>query len=72
MSKNPVFYYSFGYRGNNNLLTFENNIQKTFGVPHGDEVLYIFPIVPSSSLTKKDEFVIGLTVDFWTSFAING
>lgn len=70
--KSPIYFYSFGYRGNVNLIFFERNITDNFGSPHGDDILYLFAMVPSNLVTKKDEQMIELMVDFWTSFAING
>ncbi|XP_033227859.1 esterase FE4-like isoform X2 [Belonocnema kinseyi] len=72
ISKNPVFYYMFNYRGSANYITLETKVKRNIGVVHGDELLYLFPILPSSDLTEDDKFVIDIMVDLWTSFATNG
>ncbi|XP_043476976.1 juvenile hormone esterase-like [Leptopilina heterotoma] len=70
--KSPVYFYSFGYRGTVNLIFFERNVTENFGAPHGDDILYLFAIVPKNFVLEKDEKMINLMTDLWTNFAING
>ena len=70
--KSPIYFYSFGYRGSSTLFSIDTNITENFGVAHGDELIYLFPMSNTITPTKTDKYVTDLMVDLWTSFAING
>ena len=76
--KNPIYFYSFGYRGTFSGTSTATGDNKNVGVSHADDLIYLFPTspkkfkMPGLKMTAKDKSVIDLMVDLWTSFAING
>ena len=70
--KSPLYLFSFGYRANESLVFLENGLRGNIGVTHAEELLYLFPYVPSEKTKNVNQKVIDLMVDLWTSFAING
>ncbi|XP_043467862.1 juvenile hormone esterase-like [Leptopilina heterotoma] len=75
--KSPNYFYRYIYRGKNSLLT---NIlsNENFGAGHAGEIVYLFPIQyffinrTDAYFTDNDRMMSKITVDLWTSFAING
>lgn len=75
--KNFNYFYNFGYRGTFGFTNVTTGNNKNIGVSHTDELNYLFKSYPQdfglkSNYTKKDEFIIDVMIDLWTSFAING
>ena len=70
--KSPIYFYSFGYRGDIALIMMDFNITKNIGVGHAEELIYLFPKGIQGGFPKKDEKILNLMVDLWTSFAANG
>lgn len=70
MIRNPLYVYSFGYRGNESLISLQEGLKENVGVTHSEELLYLFPFVNNTN--KVDQQMINLMTDLWTSFAING
>ena len=75
---NPIYFYSFAYRGTFSGTSKALGDNRNIGVSHGDELIYLFPMspkifkTPELKMTATDKSVIDLMVDLWTSFAING
>ena len=71
--KSPFYLYSFGYCGNESLISLQYGLKENIGVSHSEELIYLFPfLVPLNITNKVDQEMINLMVDLWTSFAING
>ncbi|XP_043476975.1 esterase FE4-like [Leptopilina heterotoma] len=71
--KSPFYFYSFGYYSLNMNKIFDIfDIKKNVGVPHAEELGFLFSSNTTSAINENDEFVLNLMVDLWTSFAING
>lgn len=76
--KNSAYLFNFGYRGTFSMTNVTTGSNENIGVCHTDEMNYLFPSYPedfglkSANYTKKDESIIDIMVDLWTSFAING
>ena len=75
--KNPIYLYSFGYRGRVTLQSgIENN--RNLGVGHGADVVYIFPFsatsvgLPEGNFTAAEQAISDLLIDVLTSFATDG
>ncbi|XP_043467740.1 esterase FE4-like [Leptopilina heterotoma] len=75
--RNKNYFYNFGYRGALSLTALSGD-KKNYGVSHGDDILYLFPITYSTitttnkNFTGSDEKISRLMVDYWTSFATSG
>lgn len=76
-----TFYvYDFRYRGNLSFALGLGGKLGTCGVAHGDDHFYLFPlngsfIGPQYSnlqLTEKDDTIIDVVIDLWTSFSSTG
>ena len=76
--KNPIYCYSFGYRGTFSVTSKIIGDNRNIGVSHADELKYLFPEsanyfkAPNLRYTVTDQLVIDIMVDLWTSFASNG
>ncbi|XP_043467863.1 uncharacterized protein LOC122502062 [Leptopilina heterotoma] len=75
--KSSNYFYQFVYHGDTSLFSnFLSN--ENFGVGHADELLFLFPFSyfiihkTDADLSDNDRIMSKLTVDLWTSFAING
>ena len=68
--KNPIYLYSFGYRGRVTLQSgIENN--RNLGVGHGADVVYIFGL-SERNFTPAEQAISDLLIDVLTSFATDG
>ncbi|XP_018317059.1 esterase E4 isoform X1 [Mycetomoellerius zeteki] len=75
---NASIYFSlFAYEGTFSN-TFSSGIPVTYGVSHGDELNYLFPILNNKYKnmllhnTESDITMINIMTEMWTSFVING
>ena len=76
--KNPIYLYLFAYRGTFSVTSKVTGDNRNLGVSHADELKFLFPALPHSfklprlKFTSKDQSVVDIIVDLWTSFATNG
>ena len=54
-----------------NILELGYGINKNLGIAHGGELPSLFTMGPMRYLSARDEYIMGVMVDLWTSFAIN-
>lgn len=78
-AKNPVYLFSFEYRGTASYsYFFSGGSTKNLGVAHADELLYLIPGPkamfgpPGYENSDADWIMVEKMVQLWTSFAING
>lgn len=73
VTKNPFYFYSFGYYSLNMNKIFDLfDIKKNVGVPHAEELGFLFSTNETNTINDNDEKILNLMIDFWTSFAIDG
>lgn len=73
VTKNPFYFYSFGYYSRNMNKIFDLfDLKKNVGVPHAAELGFLFSSNIIDTISENDEKILNLMIDFWTSFAING
>lgn len=75
VSKSPVFFYEFNYRGKHSLSNHYARSLDDFGVSHGDDTQYIISIGVADLLTDTpalDQKTIDFMTDLWASFASTG
>ncbi|KAL3282168.1 hypothetical protein HHI36_005363 [Cryptolaemus montrouzieri] len=74
-SKKPIFTYLFAYQSESSFSELINP-GKIYGVSHGDELLYLFPMgdtmLPHRKETDTDKKVMKLMTSYWTNFAKTG
>lgn len=68
--KNPSYLYRFGYFGTKSTWYISATWPFENGVPHGDDLPYLFPIF--DDLSDEDVIVAKRLVKLWTSFAATG
>ncbi|XP_046493230.1 esterase E4-like isoform X1 [Neodiprion pinetum] len=68
---NPQYFYTFDYRGALSLSYAYGGTKSYCGVPHGEELLYLFPN-NNETRSKKDYEMVNVMLELWTSFAIHG
>jgi len=74
-SKQPVYYFLFGYRGTKSFTPFFGDSSHDYGVCHQDELLYLFStelfgeFKPNESAEKE---MIDVMTTLWTNFAKTG
>lgn len=73
LSSSPVFYYRFSYDGAFGLGKKEHNLEDYPGVPHADDLYYLFN-ANDPEVTKDDPALVVRErfVKLWTSFAKSG
>ncbi|XP_046736182.1 juvenile hormone esterase-like [Diprion similis] len=74
---NPQYFYNFDYRGALSSSYTYGDTTTNYGVPHGEELIYLFPETArfssfNKTRSKKDYKMVNIMVDLWTSFAIQG
>ncbi|XP_075211795.1 esterase E4-like isoform X2 [Lycorma delicatula] len=72
----PAYLYLFNYRGAHSVTDKITGGNGDYGVCHGDELQYLFPLklyVPNrESVTGKEKKIVDEVVNLWTNFAIHG
>lgn len=71
-----MFFYKFEYEGSTTLSVLFGDKFKKYGVCHGDELQYLFPIgeqiFRDIPLSEKDNRMIDLMTNLWFNFAKTG
>ncbi|CAH1405382.1 unnamed protein product [Nezara viridula] len=69
----PIYFYRFGYRGQNSLSNIVSGTDINWGVSHGDDTLYIFNATYLlSESTPSDRAMINIMSGMWANFTITG
>ncbi|KAF2892971.1 hypothetical protein ILUMI_13205 [Ignelater luminosus] len=74
-TRQPVYYYAFGYRGAISHSELFGKTTYNFGVCHADELLYLFDpksLFPNYEPTSIDRGITDILTTLWTNFVITG
>lgn len=74
-SKQPVYYFLFGYRGSNTFGSLFGNDPYDYGACHCDELLYLFNFdlfFPNYKPNESDKKMIDVLTTLWKNFAKTG
>ncbi|NP_001295468.1 venom carboxylesterase-6-like precursor [Athalia rosae] len=72
VTRSPVRYYYFTYRGAHSLSEEMSGTTEDFGVSHADDLAYVIDVLFDSSTTQKDRDMQKLLGNLWVSFATKG
>lgn len=71
--KNNIFFYKLAHRGVHSFSEFFGDPSINYGVCHGDELQYLFPIpFPGEGPNEADQKMSKHITTLWTNFAKNG
>lgn len=72
----PIYYYYFAYRGSASFSRIFGDPTQNYGVSHGDELQYLFPVgeqlFQDTPLNKEDHKMIDILTSLWFNFAKSG
>ena len=72
----PIYYYYFGYRGSSSYNGIYGDPNNDYGVCHGDELQYLFPVgeklFKDTPLSETDEKMVDFMTTLWSNFARTG
>ncbi|KAF2879713.1 hypothetical protein ILUMI_26463 [Ignelater luminosus] len=74
-TKQPVYYYTFGYRGAISYSELYGDSSYNYGVCHTDELLYLFDpkgLFPNYEPTSTDRNITEILTTLWINFATTG
>ncbi|KAF2885851.1 hypothetical protein ILUMI_20324 [Ignelater luminosus] len=74
-SKQPIYYYLFGYKGSSSFCDLITDDSEEYGVCHSDDLLYLFNLdlfFPDSKPTESDKKVTDFMTTLWANFAKYG
>ncbi|CAH1959948.1 unnamed protein product [Acanthoscelides obtectus] len=69
--KSPVYHYSFAYEGSLSITLVLGNTREYLGVAHGDDAMYILPLV-DIAVSEKDRRMADTLIGIVVSFMKNG
>ncbi|XP_046629890.1 venom carboxylesterase-6-like [Neodiprion virginianus] len=77
LAGNPQYLYTFNYLGSLSFTFFYGGSTVEYGVAHGDDLIYLFPLestfqIFNKTMSSADLEMVETMVELWTSFAING
>uniref|UniRef100_A0A348G5Z4 Carboxylic ester hydrolase n=1 Tax=Odontomachus monticola TaxID=613454 RepID=A0A348G5Z4_ODOMO len=72
----PTYFYYFAYRGSASFSSIFGDNTKDYGVSHGDDLQYLFPVgeqlFQDTPLSKDDHRMIDVMTSLWFNFASSG
>ncbi|XP_066251364.1 venom carboxylesterase-6-like [Euwallacea similis] len=75
-TKQPVYYYLFGHKGEASFTTIFGGGDIDYGVCHADDLQYLFPVAdslfPDKSMSDDDKCVTTLFTTLFSNFAFTG
>lgn len=73
-SRQPVYYYLFGYRGSVSYQQFFGDVKHNYGAVHVDDLIYLFSseLFPNYKPSESDKKMINVMTTLWTNFAKTG
>ncbi|XP_046417200.1 venom carboxylesterase-6-like [Neodiprion fabricii] len=72
VTKSPVLFYYFSYRGEHSVTEALTGKQTNFGVSHLDDLGYVLYTFFNATTTPNDRNMQKRLIDLWMSFATNG
>ncbi|XP_054276330.1 venom carboxylesterase-6-like [Macrosteles quadrilineatus] len=73
VNQSPVYFYEFAYQGKYSISIFISKLNVTYGVSHGDDLIYILnrPILTPLEIQEDKEVMMKMT-EIWASFIQSG
>jgi carboxylesterase type B len=72
VTKSPVYFYLFGYRGKHSFTEVNSGTTNNYGASHLDDTAYTIEYAFKTDETEEDKEMSNLLLDVWSSFAATG